>query len=254
MLCEIVDCSRALLYAYPDESLTDAQVRTWKEMVARRLRHEPIQYIVGYTEFYGLRIELTPAVLIPRPETEQVVEAALRLIEEVDSPRIFDVGTGSGCIAVAVKKEREDADVVACDVSTAALAVAERNAALNGVDVRLLAADLFSEDFAAAAPHDLDLIVSNPPYVTEAEASTLSREVLDHEPHLALFASGDPVVFYRRLAEVGRSLLREGGWLVVETHAEHGAESAKVVQEMGYREVELRCDYAGRLRILIGRR
>lgn len=223
-------------------------------MLARRLDHEPLQYILGYTEFYGLRLEVTPAVLIPRPETEQVVEEALRLISDARDARVLDVGTGSACIALAIKSQRPDVRVWACDISSDALEVAASNAAGNRLDVQFFRADALADDFADEAPAGLDLLVSNPPYVSEDELETLPKEVAAFEPPAALFSRSDPIAFYRRLGAVGWKLLKKAGYVVFETHAEYGRAAADVLSDLGYEDVELLQDYSARPRILRGRR
>lgn len=253
IICEVLHCSNASLYADLDVPMSGDRIRTFEEMVRRRQEGEPLQYVIGYTEFFDLRISVGPAVLIPRPETEQVVEQALTVLEGTASPHVLDVGTGSGCIALAIKSQRPDAVVWGCDVSTAALEVAAANAAANELEVELWELDALSSEFPLEAPKELDLVISNPPYVARSEAPELQREVLDHEPHVALFAGDDPLVFYRKLADAAHSLLRAAGWLVFETHAEYGSAAEEILRAAGYRDVSLSGDYAGRPRILIAR-
>ena len=253
MLCDILECSSASLYARLEEVVADQEIRRFKVMVERRLKHEPLQYILGQTEFFGLRLRVTRDVLIPRPETEQVVEHALALIRPIPAPHVLDVGTGCGCIALAVKSQREDASVTACDVSSAALQVARDNASSTELTLNLIQGDALSSDFAEVVPGRLDLIVSNPPYVSEAELESLPRDVREHEPHLALIAPDDPLVFYRKLSGDGRRLLKPGGWIVLETHADFGRDAEAVLKAEGYEHVDLLRDYAGRSRILSGR-
>lgn len=253
MLGEVLKCGRAELYAFGDAPVDSAARSAFGKMLERRLRHEPLQYILGYAQFYGLRLRVTPAVLIPRPETEQVVERAIGLIREVSAPRVLDVGTGSGCIALSIKHERADADVWACDVSSAALDIARENAAVNELTISIIAADVTSDAFFLTAPAELDLLVSNPPYVPENERASLAAEVRQFEPELALFSGDNPLLFYYRLAEVGRKLLRNGGWIVLETHSETGPAAAELLEQAGYFDVMLEKDYAGRPRILYGR-
>jgi release factor glutamine methyltransferase len=214
--------------------------------------------VLGYDEFYGLRIKVSTAVLVPRPETEELVERVLDLIASVDAPRILDVGTGSGCIALALAHERPDATVAACDVSDDALAVAQTNGRQLELDVTWFRADLFAKAFAeAAADHgavDLDLLVSNPPYIPEDDADRLPDVVRDYDPPLALFAGDDPLRFYRRLAEVGRSLCRPGGVLAVETHADYAGEVEALLRSAGWTGVRVAADLSGRPRIVYGRR
>lgn len=253
LLCEILGESRAGLMSGLNEPVAPSAAARFAELLERRLRHEPLQYILGYTEFFGLRLNVSPQVLIPRPETEQVVEEGLRLLEERSQPRVLDVGTGSGCIALAIKAQRGDADVWACDISEEALIVAESNAVLNDLPVRFFTANALAEGFVKRVPRDLDLLISNPPYVSEDELDALPTEVAAFEPHLALFSHEDPVIFYRILGAAGAELLRPGGYIVLETHADFGPAAASVLEKSGYEDVALMVDYSDRPRILRAR-
>jgi release factor glutamine methyltransferase len=209
----------AFLITHADEALTPAERRAFREAVARRASGEPFQYIAGRQEFYGLEFEVGPDVLIPRPETELLVETALELLGGVDAPLVCDVGTGSGCIAVTLLHERADARGHALDVSAAALRVAERNAERHGVRerLRLLVSDCF--DALGAAGHDgvrFDLVASNPPYVAEADLEGLQREVREHEPRVALTPGGDGLSVIRRLVTEAPRFLKPGGRLLLE--------------------------------------
>lgn len=253
LLADVLACSRADLYAYPARPVAGDRLRQFEQMVARRVRHEPLQYIVGYEEFYGMRLCVTPSVLIPRPETEEVVEAALRCLEDVSAPRVLDIGTGSGCIALAIQHERPDATVYACDVSTDALAVAEKNAEDLRLDVAFFQADVLHERLVDHVAEPLDLVISNPPYIPDSEAASLAIDVREHEPRLALFAGDDPLRFYRAIADQAPSLLAEGGWLVLETHAQYAGAVGTVLEEAGWVDVRVRPDLAGRARIALAR-
>lgn len=254
LLSEILSTGRAGIYGDLSATVDDERAVRFKGMLQRRLAHEPLQYILGFTEFFGLRLVVTPDVLIPRPETEELVESALQCLQGSTAPRVLDVGTGSGCIALAVKAARPDATVYACDVSAAALEVARRNAAEHELAVTFLEVDALGEDFAASVPDQFNLLVSNPPYVTEDEAAELPADVRSYEPHLALFARNDPVVFYRALARQGSQLIEPSGWIALETHVDHGREVMRILDETGYRTPELKKDLAGRDRIVMARR
>src|SRR5690606_20331950 len=254
MLCEVLHCTRADLYAKLDEPLSTSQMSALGEMRSRREAHEPLQYILGYAESIGLRIRVTADVRIPRPSTGHVFVSAPEETLSHAAPRVLDVGTGSGCIALAVKYSRPDAFVLGCDVSPAAIAIAEENAASLGLDVSFVQLDALSPDFGAQAPAELDLDVSNPPYVSEAEAEDLPDEVSRYEPHIALCAPDDPLIVYEKISADARRLLRPGGRLVFETPAEFGSSAVGVVREAGFDDVELRRDYAGHPRILIAQR
>jgi release factor glutamine methyltransferase len=216
LLLYTVGMSRVTLLAYPERELTAEQQIGYEANVARRLRHEPIQYITGEQEFYGLTMKVTPAVLIPRPETELLVEAVLSLLHAGESLRIADVGTGSGAIAIALAVHLPHAEITALDVSTAALAVAEDNAREHGVvdRIRFLQSDLLSA--VGAGAEAFDAIVSNPPYVAEANRNSLHPEVRDYEPASALFAGESGLDVYRRLIPEALPALNPGGLLALE--------------------------------------
>jgi len=222
--------------------------------VSRRARREPLQRILGWEEFRGVRVRLTDSVLVPRPETETLVEWALALLPAPGPRRLLaiDVGTGSGCIACALASERADLDVVAVDVSPAAAAVARENVrALDlGGRVRVIAADLFAglRDIRA------DLIVSNPPYLPSALMPELPPEVRIHEPRLALDGGSDGLAVIRRIATAARRYLRPSGALVVETAGgDHASAAAALLREAGWDQVAVRGDLVGIERFVAGR-
>lgn len=250
LLAEALGTGRAQLYAYPERSVLPEARRAFERSLRRRLEGEPLQYILGYAEFYGMRLAVTPAVLIPRPETEQLVEKALRRLAPVSKPKVLDVGTGSGCIALAVAHERPGAVVHACDVSAEALAVARRNAQHLGLEVRFQQADVLGAEAAAQLPGGLDLLISNPPYIPDAERDTLSSEVRAHEPPSALFAGADPLVFYRALARLGGRLLKRGGWLLLEVHERYAKDVRDLLDGTAFDGAGTARDLAGRLRFV----
>lgn len=254
LLLDVLDCSRTALVVDPDAPVDAASARRFDAMVERRAEGEPLQHVLGYDEFCGLRLSVSGDVLIPRPETEEVVAYALDCVAAMDAPRVLDVGTGSGCIALAIAHERPDAEVHACDVSRAALDVARRNADRHALDVSFLHADVLADDFADRrdVPGAIDLLVSNPPYIPDDEAATLPDVVRDYDPAVALFAGEDPLRFYRALAAVAPSLCAPGGHLVVETHADFAAGVGTVFRDAGLRDVCIQRDLAGRPRIAHG--
>ena len=252
---ETTGADRVRLYATPGAPATPGAEERTGRLVERRLAGEPVQYVLGHADFYGLRLAVSPAVLVPRPETEEVVEEALRRVRDVPAPWVLDVGTGSGAVALAVKHERPDAEVFAVDVSAGALAVARANAERLGLEVAFVEADALGPALSASVPSAFALLVSNPPYVPESERAGLQREVRDHEPPLSLFVpDADPLVFYRALAEHAGRLLAPGGWLVAETHADHGAAVAALWAGAGLADAEVLPDLAGRDRIAVARR
>jgi release factor glutamine methyltransferase len=219
LLSHAVGRDSAFLITHADETLTPAERATFRDAVARRAAGEPFQYIAGRQEFYGLEFEVTPDVLIPRPETELLVETALELLRDTPSPFVCDVGTGSGCVAVALLHGRQDARGFALDVSPAALHIAARNAARHGVEgrLRLLVSDCF--DALGAGEHEgvrFDLIASNPPYIAAEDFAGLQREVREHEPRAALTPGGDGLSVIRRLVAEAPRFLKPGGHLLIE--------------------------------------
>ena len=255
MLEETTGAGRTALIARPDAAVDASAAALFERMVQRRLAREPVQYVLGHADFYGLRMVVTPSVLIPRPETEELVEEALRRIRGVETPWVLDVGTGSGAVALAVKHERPDAEVFAVDVSPEALAVASGNAARLGLAVTFICADALRPQFAADVPPTFSLLVSNPPYVPASERADLDPEVRDHEPGLALFVDdADPLLFYRALAGHAGTLLLPGGWLAAETHCDHGPAVRDLFAEAGLSGAEVLPDLAGRDRIALARR
>lgn len=249
---EATGATRTALYTGAEVSPEGAAAA--RALAARRASGEPVQYVIGHADFYGLRLAVTPDVLIPRPETEEVVERALALVAGTGTPWVLDIGTGSGAIALAVKHARPDAFVLAADVSAPALEVARANAARLGLDVGFVHADALHPSFADGVPPRFDLVVSNPPYVPAAERDGLQREVRDHEPAVALFVDdADPLAPYRALAGHASRLLAPGGWLVVETHADHGAAVAALFAEAGLADARIEPDLSGCDRIAVGR-
>ncbi len=262
LLMHVLERDRAWLYTYPEAPLESAAAKNYFALVARRAAGEPVQYLIGKQEFWGLEFEVTPAVLIPRPETEHLVEVALERLSPRGASglplRIADVGSGSGCLAVALARELPRAEVFATDISAAALEVARRNAARHAVSDRihflqtdLLESLLHKPRVTNHESHLFDLIVSNPPYVARDEAASLPREVREHEPQEALFAGAAGVEIYARLIEQAGSLLRAGGIVVVEL----GYGSAERVREMFHvkqcwRDVSVANDLAGIPRVL----
>jgi release factor glutamine methyltransferase len=219
LLAHALGRDRAFLITHADDLLTAAQASGFRASVERRAAGEPFQYIAGRQEFYGLEFEVGPGVLIPRPETELLVEEALKLLKGSDAPLLCDVGTGSGCIAVALLHGRRDARGFALDLSPAALAFAARNAARHGVDerLRLLVSDCF-EALRGGAHGGVrfDLVASNPPYIAESDIDGLQKEVREHEPRLALTPGGDGLAVIRRLLAEAPAFLKPGGHLLIE--------------------------------------
>jgi release factor glutamine methyltransferase len=241
------DCARALLYAELDREMTPEQEAAFEAQVARREKREPLAYVLGEWGFRRLTLKTDRRALIPRPETEIVVERALEHIHGLDDPEVLDVGTGTGAIALAIADEAPDARVIAMDVSADALALARENLQLTGVNgrVRLVEHDLTS----GLGDRDFDLVVSNPPYVEPEELPTLQPEVRDWEPHIALVAPEAT----ERLARAATQALRRDGWLVLETAAGAGERVRRLLTELGFEDVTITPDLAGRDRVAEGR-
>jgi len=217
LMMHVLGRNKAYLYAHPEVELACGELNRYQEALQRRAAGEPLQYITGHQEFWGLDLLVTPAVLVPRRETEHAVEAALELLREIKSPRVIDVGTGSGCIALALASELPGASLNAVDISNDALEVARKNAKrLNLLDrVAFSQSDLLGSYLNGALA--FDMVVSNPPYVGDSEADKLQVEVREHEPHQALFGGGvEGLDIYRRLIPQAARVLKPGGWLVME--------------------------------------
>lgn len=222
--------------------LTTHQEEVLDEYLQRLLKHEPVQYILGYAEFYGLKFKVTPAVLIPRPETEELVEL---IGEEISDPKlsILDIGTGSGCIPITLKKNIPQADLTGLDISEDALQIAKENAQSNGVDVTFVQMDVLNE----IPGQKYDVIVSNPPYIGYDEKEKMNDNVLIHEPHLALF-SEDPLMFYKRIAEIAPKILNTDGKIYVEVSEFRAKEVADIFSKLG--KAKIKKDMSGKERIV----
>lgn len=227
--------------------LTAAQKETLENYLVRLVNHEPFQHILGYELFHGLKLEVNPDVLIPRPETEELVEWILDA--ETSAKMVLDIGTGCGCVAIALAKSLPDAEVEALEVSEKAIAVAKRNAVNNQVAVTIFQMDILKN----APEKNYDLIVSNPPYVGLDEKHLMIANVLEHEPHLALF-SEDPLLFYKRIAQLAVAHLNENGWLYFEMNEFYAPQIADILRELHFSEIEIKKDLSGKDRMIRGRR
>jgi release factor glutamine methyltransferase len=251
----VLGCDRAHLYAHPERELAGDERERYEAAVVERTLGVPAQYITGHQEFWGLDFVVTPAVLIPRPETEHVVEAVLELwrehgVTERGRPRLVDVGTGSGCIALALAHELPEAEIHATDVSPEALEVARANAVRLQLESRVSFqhADLI----AGTGLKNLDLVVSNPPYVGDEEAGKVQREVRKFEPQVAVFGGSKGLDIYRRLVPQAREALRPCGWLVMEIGYTQQAAIAELLQS--WAETAFRADLQGIPRVAIAQK
>jgi release factor glutamine methyltransferase len=246
LLSHAMGRERVYLYAHPEQTLKDLEWLHYGRYLHERLQGKPTQYITKKQEFYGREFRVSPDVLIPRPETEHVVEVALRLGRSPGLPRILDIGAGSGALAVTLQLET-GGEAWATDISPAAAAVAAGNARRLGARVSVVACDLME----AIAPASMDLIVSNPPYVPLTQREGLQREVRDWEPHVALFAGETGFEIYRRIVADAPRVLRPGGWLVLEL----GFGSCDTVSGLlnGWKDLRIEPDLAGIPRVIAAR-
>ena len=268
---EYLELKRVDLVMNPNFEIPSEKLAPINEALLRLKQEEPIQYIIGTTEFYGLPFHVNQHVLIPRPETEELVEW---IISEVNkNSAILDIGTGSGCIPISLKKHIPSANISSIDVSKEAIEVAKKNAILNEVDINFIEQDILSIDsldkviasktkqsasnieitLSKTPRNDIkyDIIVSNPPYVRELEKAEMNKNVLDNEPELALFVDdNDPLIFYRKIAELAKAHLNENGLLFFEINEYLGKEMLEMLRLFGFKDVMLKKDIFGKDRMI----
>jgi release factor glutamine methyltransferase len=242
-------CDRAYLYAHPERQLTDDEWTRYEAALGHRAQGVPSQYITGHQEFWGMDLIVSPAVLIPRPETEHLIETVLPLARGLSNPRIVDVGTGSGCIALVLAKEFPNAEIHATEISPGALEVAEANAARLQMSGRI---QFHDTDLLAGVDGMFDFIVSNPPYVGESEEDQVQLEVRKFEPRSAVFAGATGLEIIERLVPEAREKLKPGGWLVMEI-------SGTIVEGVrglldGWRKVQVTNDLQSIPRVMAGQK
>lgn len=246
LLCHLLGRPRAWVLAHDNIALNDEQWAQLQRWIERRVAGEPLAYLIGEKEFHGLMLQVSPAVLIPRPDTETLVDWALELMKPMAAPAVLDMGTGSGAIAIALKHRHPDADVMAVDVSDAALALAQSNAQRLQKTVRFLKSDWWS----AVAHQRFDFIVSNPPYIAEGDSHLAG---LTHEPLLALTSGPAGLDALARIAAQAPRHLNPGGWLLFEHGHEQSDAVAKMLRQIGFSSLATRHDLAGRPRCTGGR-
>jgi release factor glutamine methyltransferase len=259
LLMFTLDCDRAYFFAHPERELTADEISRYDHALAQRSRGVPAQYITGHQEFWGMDLIVTPAVLIPRPETEHLIETALGCVERAcvgrapspaNSLHIVDVGTGSGCIALALAKELPKAKIIATDISNAALEIARTNAARHQLESRV---DFRETDLLSGLPdNSFDFIVSNPPYVGESEADTVQLEVRKFEPRNAVFAGPKGTEVIARLIPQAQTALKPGGWLIMEVSGTIAEEVLGMLK--GWEEVKVKPDLQSIPRIVQARK
>ena len=248
LLQHLLDCKRVELYFGSEKQLTQDTIKTYHSWIQRLIKNEPLQYITGTIEFYGLELMITPAVFIPRPETERVVDIALQILKTVISPKILDVGTGSGCIAIALANELPEASVTGIDIDPNMLKVAQKNADLHKINNIIFK----QMDIQKEIPKEsYNLIVSNPPYIPLNEISDLEKNIKDFEPHIALTDGADGLTFYHRLASVASKILYSNGYLIMEVgQGNHPQKALKLFKNNAFASNKLIQDYNGDDRVL----
>lgn len=247
--CDILGISTTAYYIKEEVILTTKQEARLSDTIARLQQGEPLQYIEGKTPFCGMDFIVRPGVLIPRPETAELVDWIVQG-HCTQAPNILDLGTGSGCIAISLSKRIPQAKVEACDISDEALAIARENSQKNDASVQFFHHDML--DLTTSLPHSYDILVSNPPYIKQSEAADMEQHVTQWEPHSALFVPDDDALrFYRAIAEIGQTdALLPGGHIYVEINQALGSETVALFESYGYKEVTLRRDIFGNERMI----
>ncbi|WP_369047788.1 peptide chain release factor N(5)-glutamine methyltransferase [Tenacibaculum sp. UWU-22] len=252
---EILNLEIVTFFSNPDFIISSNQLLQFNTILERLKKEEPLQYILGKTEFYGLPFIVTPHTLIPRPETEELVEWVLNNVNTIKEKKkekqqisILDIGTGTGCIAISLKKQLTNANITAIDISKEALKVAEQNAILNGVEIAFVQQDILQTKQLA---DQFDIIVSNPPYVRELEKIEIKNNVLQNEPHSALFVSDDnALIFYDKIADLAKKQLTKNGLLFFEINQYLGKETLDLLTKKGFANIKLRKDLLGNERMI----
>lgn len=252
LLAHARKCQRIQLYTQFDQPLTDDQRTTMRGLVKRRAAAEPVAYLVGHKEFFSLDFLTPPGVLIPRPDTEVLVMAALDVLKGSNLTRGLDLCTGTGCVAIAIAKNHPRIQFTAVELSPQALEVARSNVARHQLDARInvLEGDLFAP---VPAGERFDLIVSNPPYVASGEIAELASDIREHEPHLALDGGADGLDVIRRIVRESPQRLASGGWLMFELSPEQAPAAIEIMQEGRFTSVAARNDLSGQARVIVGK-
>lgn len=248
LLEKVSGCTRFQYLTYPDTEIDEAEVNEYRAMLVKRAEHIPLQHIIGTQEFMGLKFMVNEHVLIPRQDTECLIEEALKRLKKGDT--VLDMCTGSGCIIISLTKNVELSKAVGVDVSAEALEVAKANAVRNEVNVSFIQSNLFSD----IKKEQYDMIVSNPPYIESEIIEELMPEVRDHEPRLALDGGEDGLVFYRRIIDEAGKYLKPGGWLLFEIGYNQREAVCRLFEKAGYEEISAVRDLAGLDRVCIARR
>lgn len=243
LLEDLFDVPRASILSAESLDIDHAKLM---QAIDRLLNHEPLQYVTGVADFYGWKFRMAPGVLIPRPETEELVNLIVKE-NRIEKPKVLDVGVGSGCIAIALALELKG-EVFGTDISEEALSIARSNAGRLNVNVDFIQSDVLLDHMPV---NELDILVSNPPYIPQKEFEEMAKNVTDYEPELALFVSdGDPLIFYKRIAEKGLKSLKRGGKLYFEIHERFGSEVKTNLEKAGYSDVVVHKDMQGKDRMV----
>lgn len=251
VLTNVTGLSRATLRAFTDTEINVVQSERLFTLLAELESGKPVQYVLGFTEFYGLNFEVNESVLIPRPETEELVDWILQTLPPNSNFNILDIGTGSGCIPIAIKYKLAESKIFSIDISTNALITARSNAKLNKVNVTFVEADVLDLTAPEIIDQTFNVLVSNPPYVTNTDKLQMHRNVTDFEPHNALFVPDEaPLVFYDAIAKFAVNNLVTGGYLFFEINESYGAETVALLDHMGFQNIELRQDMYGKDRMI----
>jgi release factor glutamine methyltransferase len=242
-------CNRIDVYLRFEEPLSQSQLATLRSWVKRRLEREPLQYITGFCDFYGREFSVNEHVLIPRPETERLIDTALEKVKGLDSPSILDIGAGTGCIATTLGLEIPGSTILGIDVSEDAIGIANKNKEkLEAENVSFQKMNILEQQ----PEGEFDVLVSNPPYIPKGEMDGLMKDVKDFEPTVALTDQKDGLIFYKRFAEVGKEVVKSGGWIILEVGLEdHPSAVKKIFSESGFPDTELIKDYNGDDRVLV---
>ncbi|MBI4228253.1 MAG: peptide chain release factor N(5)-glutamine methyltransferase [Deltaproteobacteria bacterium] len=250
LISKVLGMNRIDIYTQPEIEIGCERLREFEEIINRRTGREPIAYILGEKEFYSRHFVVSSSVLIPRRETEKLVEETLYSIRNITSPRVIDVGTGSGCIAITIGSERSDSVIIASDISIDAILVAKENAnKLNTHNVSFVCSDFLN----FVKERSFDIVVSNPPYISESELCGLEPDIRDFEPIVALHGGEDGLDCISRVASGATSVLKSGGWCIIEIGADQYKEAAGIFSTLGYRDISFSEDLSGIKRIIKGR-
>jgi len=251
LLAHILNCKRLDLYLRFDQPLSENEVNLYREFIARRGKYEPVQYIIGYTEFYGLNLNVNPSVLIPRPETEILVETILNELSTKENVKILDIGCGSGNISIALGKNLPHSEMVALDISKDALQIAEKNSNKNEVtNIQFVYGDIILNGILDN--HKFDVIVSNPPYVSINEYTTLQNEITKYEPKEAVTDNADGLKFFNKISEFSKNKLNGGGSLFFEIGMGQSKDVSLIMMKNGFEEIKIVKDYQQIDRVIYG--